>query len=276
MMRRSHRCKTCGAEFFSRNKLFQHLRDEGHADETVSAAPAPPLYEPSTRVFDFMKSCAGDDASPLPVIRIDLFNDGRAFVLRNMLTAAECDSCIAMAQHMGMHSVQAHGYTQRVRVCDRLVAVSEQLSSRMFVRIAPFVVPVDLTTRTARPRGVPIRAANALWRPHGLNETFRTVKYDVGGHFSPHLDGGHVRSSTDRSLQTCMLYLNDDFEGGRTRFFDESQEAYATPDPAKVVHTYVPRRGDALIFFSELMHDGEALTAGRKWILRSEVMYDAA
>merc|ERR1711974_255943 len=68
-----------------------------------------------------------------------------------------------------------------------------------------------------------------------------------------------------------MLYLNDGFAGGNTRFFDEGQQAYHPPDPAKGIATYVPRRGDALVFASEMMHDGEELRSGHKWILRSEV-----
>ena len=114
-----------------------------------------------------------------------------------------------------------------------------------------------------------------VWRPHGLNELFRICSYQCGGHFVPHLDGGHTRSKVDASMQTFMLYLNssDEFEGGRTRFFDETQRAYRAPDPAKVVCTYVPQRGDALIFNSALMHDGEALQGGEKWIMRSEVMH---
>lgn len=72
-----------------------------------------------------------------------------------------------------------------------------------------------------------------------------------------------------------MLYLNEEFEGGHTRFFDETQPAYSAPYEDKVVCTYEPRCGDALVFYSELMHDGEALQGGQKWILRSEVMYEA-
>ena len=64
-------------------------------------------------------------------------------------------------------------------------------------------------------------------------------------------------------MMTFMLYLNDGFDGGATRFFTDAQPAYRTPDPAKVTHSYTRRRGDALIFFSELMHDGERLAGSR-------------
>jgi len=210
-----------------------------------------------------------------PVERIDLFEDGRAFVLRNVLSPDECEGYIAAAQQLGMKSVQVDGYECRVRKCTRVAAMSEEIAGFLFTRIAPFLAPVDLSELSLgkRPKGIPADRARAKWLPHGLNEMFRICEYTSGGHFAPHLDGGYVRSRTDASMHTFMLYLNDSFEGGRTRFFDDSQAAYRKPNPNKVIHTYVPCRGDALVFHSELMHDGEALQSGHKWIMRSEVMF---
>lgn len=218
------------------------------------------------------------DIPAAPIERVDVFSDGRAFVLRNVLSPAECDGYMAAAESMGMCSVRASGYEKRVRDCQRVAAKSDELATKLFDRIAPFLAPVDLSKRDmgGRPKGVTAAAGCGMWRPHGLNEVFRICKYNSGGHFAPHLDGGHARSTTDRSLLTFMLYLNDGFTGGCTRFFDDDQQAYAPPEPTSVIHTYVPHRGDALVFYSELMHDGEALTSGEKWILRSEVMFGLA
>ena len=70
-----------------------------------------------------------------------------------------------------------------------------------------------------------------------------------------------------------MVYLNDDFEGGQTRFFNESQRHYAEADRDKIIYTYQPSIGDAMVFFGQHTHDGAVLTKGSKYILRSEVMY---
>jgi hypothetical protein len=72
-----------------------------------------------------------------------------------------------------------------------------------------------------------------------------------------------------------MLYLNDDFEGGPTSFCQESQKHYAAGDPNKVLYSFRPVRGDCLIFNSKICHDGGTVTAGLKYILRSEIMYQA-
>lgn len=270
--------------------LFAHLREEGHEqpsatqsrrkgeqqDTPANPMPAkllpPRVYERSPwrlPVFD-------DIARTARIERVDIFGDGTAFILRNVLSPAECERYIAAATEIGMTSVQADGYERRVRVCSRVAASSEPLAALLFARIAPFLArDVDLLSadRSTRPKGIPADRTRAVWRPHGLNEMFRICSYSPGGHFAPHLDGGHVRSPSDASLQTFMLYLNDSFTGGSTRFFDDSQAAYRSPDARKVIFTYVPRRGDALVFNSELLHDGEALLTGHKFIMRSEVMY---
>ena len=70
-----------------------------------------------------------------------------------------------------------------------------------------------------------------------------------------------------------MIYLNDDFEGGATRFFKEDQPHYCPGDPDKVIYSFRPTVGDALVFNSCITHDGAKLSQGEKYILRSEVMY---
>lgn len=61
------------------------------------------------------------------------------------------------------------------------------------------------------------------------SEVPQFLKYDVGGHYKPHIDGRSIwfapngdkiwRKSTDRDL-SLVLYLNDDFEGGEFLFPD--------------------------------------------------------
>ena len=56
-----------------------------------------------------------------------------------------------------------------------------------------------------------------------------------------------------------MIYLNDDFEGGATILSGISVK---------------PRRGMALVFIHELLHEGAPVTKGRKYVLRSDVMFN--
>ena len=73
-----------------------------------------------------------------------------------------------------------------------------------------------------------------------MNERFRFYRYDPGQEFLPHYDGSHQRADRQRSQLTFMVYLNDDFTGGETNFFDTGVSRRRAS-----VH---PARGMALVF----------------------------
>lgn len=94
----------------------------------------------------------------------------------------------------------------------------------------------------------------------GANERMRCYRYHPGQQFRAHYDGAFVRDTRERSLLTFMVYLNEGFEGGETRFLDLGEAA-------------VPRTGRALLFQHRLLHEGATVTRGVKYALRSDVMY---
>ena len=99
------------------------------------------------------------------------------------------------------------------------------------------------------------------WRVVGLNERLRWYRYDPGQYFAPHRDGAFVRGPDERSLFTFMVYLNDDFDGGQTAF------------PGVEV---TPAAGRALLFWHGLLHVGRVVTRGRKYAVRSDLMFRRA
>lgn len=92
----------------------------------------------------------------------------------------------------------------------------------------------------------------------GLNERLRTYRYDPGQYFRRHLDGAYSRSARERSLYSVLIYLNGDFEGGETAF-----------GGLKVT----PRPGMLLAFRHRIRHEGRAVVRGRKYVLRTDLMY---
>ena len=100
------------------------------------------------------------------------------------------------------------------------------------------------------------------WELVGLNERFRFYRYDPGQYFAPHTDGYFERDNGERSHLTFMIYLNGGFEGGETTFAMNRK-------PLRVV----PRTGMALLFYHQVLHEGSAVISGRKYVLRSDVMY---
>jgi len=92
----------------------------------------------------------------------------------------------------------------------------------------------------------------------GLNERFRLYRYTPGQKFSWHTDAPFQRQNGEISLLTFMVYLNDTYEGGATRF-----------ESTKVVGS----TGMALVFQHGLIHEGSEVTTGVKYVLRSDVMF---
>jgi prolyl 4-hydroxylase len=67
-----------------------------------------------------------------------------------------------------------------------------------------------------------------------------------------------------RSELTLMAYLNEGYGGGETVFYT----------PAGVERFRVsPTKGMALIFPHAEYHEGAALSSGRKYVLRTDVMF---
>eukprot|EP00300_Choanocystis_sp_HF-7_P014617 c18751_g1_i2.p1 GENE.c18751_g1_i2~~c18751_g1_i2.p1 ORF type:complete len:250 (+),score=14.38 c18751_g1_i2:191-940(+) len=132
------------------------------------------------------------------------------------------------------------------------------------------------------PRSVRYDFGNrGLWTPCGLNPNVRVCRYNTLGHFNPHYDGDIIVSPDRRSFKTVMVYLNDCVAGGSTRFLNLPilEAANSTP-----LHTVVPddcvelkvkpEAGMAIVFNHYLMHDGETVTEGLKYMMRSEVMFE--
>lgn len=101
-----------------------------------------------------------------------------------------------------------------------------------------------------------------------MNERLRLYRYDVGQKFDWHLDGSFERPTGERSFFTFMVYLNDDFEGGTTSFTNV-QSRISTGDMLRVT----PKTGMALLFHHPILHRGDPVVAGRKYVLRTDVMY---
>jgi hypothetical protein len=87
----------------------------------------------------------------------------------------------------------------------------------------------------------------------------RFYRYDVGQKFKWHGDGCFRRSNGEQCFLTFMVYLNDDFAGGETLFRDGVRIA--------------PQQGMALLFCHWQKHMGDEVRDGRKYVLRSDVMY---
>lgn len=96
----------------------------------------------------------------------------------------------------------------------------------------------------------------------GLNERLRFYRYSPGQQFPPHTDHWYWPSATQVTLHTVLVYFNDDFEGGETRFIEHVEDVV------------VPRPGLVAIFQHKLRHEGCPVRTGTKYAMRTDVIYE--
>ena len=179
-------------------------------------------------------------------------NGDSVFVIRDFAASSECDSFIAQSESSGYEEASITTATgpvmnKGIRNNSRLIHDDPELADRLWQRAKPF-----------------LPARIGAWRATGFNERFRYYRYDPGQQFAPHGDGSFCRDNGEESQLTFMVYLNDDFTGGETIFYVE---------PGIVRLNVRPERGMALIFVHRQWHAGAPVLAGRKYVLRTDVMY---
>ena len=177
------------------------------------------------------------------------------FVIRDFLTAEECGAFVARSEDSGYDAATittATGFVMAKDIRDnaRLIVDDRSLADELWERAGSFF-----------PQNI------GDWRAVGFNERFRFYRYDSGQKFSLHYDGSFHRSDRERSQLTFMVYLNADFTGGETKFYDEDRELRVTVNP---------ECGMALGFVHLQLHEGAPVIKGRKYVLRTDVMYALA
>lgn len=194
-----------------------------------------------------------------------------AFVLHDVFTLAECAAMIAASEARGYDQALVNtGHSQILdtsyRNSMRNIWDTPETAAETHTRIAPHL------PNEAEPQRFGYVTAPELLKCDGINERLRFLRYDPGDFFAAHKDGCYQRP--DRSAQsylTLMLYLNSgggvDYAGGETSFVSQSG---GQPDVA-----LVPRAGDVLIFTHPVLHQGNEVTGGRKYAVRTDVMYSS-
>lgn len=171
------------------------------------------------------------------------------FTVADFLTPGECDEYIRLAESAGFaRSTMITCFARQLRDNHgdhaRVAWDDPDRAEQLWQRVVEFV-PDSIGS----------------WRAAGVNPLLRFCRYDEGQQFDWHRDGSFEGPRGEQSELTFMIYLNDDFAGGATVFRD---------------FRIVPRRGMALLFPQRLEHMGEPVTRGKKFILRTDVVYSHA
>lgn len=171
-----------------------------------------------------------------------------------LLPAPECAAWIRDLEARGF-SPTGRAYPPDYRDNDRLVFDDPELAREWEARLQPHLPAV-------------LHHQGRVWRRVGLNPRFRACRYRGGQAFAIHRDGPWVPDGRRRSLLTVMLYLADpaSYQGGETCFWSDPRRSTAEGG-------FRPPAGQALVFGHARWHEGRPVTAGTKWVLRTDVLY---
>ncbi|OMQ12592.1 2OG-Fe(II) oxygenase [[Flexibacter] sp. ATCC 35103] len=169
------------------------------------------------------------------------------YTINNFLTIDECNKLIEKSEQVGFQEAEinidgAQTMMKMVRNNERIMYQDDDYASFLWKKLQPHV-------KSEVGNSVAI----------GLNEMFRFYKYNPGQRFKMHRDGSYKRSESEYSYYTFLIYLNDSYEGGETKFAS-----------GEII---MPKTGTALIFEHSQRHEGAALISGIKYVLRSDIMY---
>ncbi len=100
-------------------------------------------------------------------------------------------------------------------------------------------------------------------RSHAVNTRIRFSKYLEDGYFDIHQDRPDQDRCGRRTMYTINCFLNNEFNGGETQFFDDNKQP---------VFTAVPAPGRCAIFDQRIWHRGNRVSNGFKYLMRTDIM----
>lgn len=96
-----------------------------------------------------------------------------------------------------------------------------------------------------------------------MSSTWYYTVYRRGERLAPHIDG-RKHEGDCHSIRTLLIYLNmpPDFDGGFTSIMEHED----------AIHCIKPKIGKGLIMSQDVVHEGNEVTRGTKYVLRGDIM----
>eukprot|EP01102_Stenamoeba_stenopodia_P007970 TRINITY_DN2252_c0_g1_i1.p1 TRINITY_DN2252_c0_g1~~TRINITY_DN2252_c0_g1_i1.p1 ORF type:complete len:272 (+),score=73.18 TRINITY_DN2252_c0_g1_i1:94-909(+) len=202
-----------------------------------------------------------------------------------LLSGQECQDLIQLAIKSGFKkspvSGGGHGRTGRedARTNEYTVVVDQSLADTLYLRIKD-LLPQNLAWMI---HSIYFdREGGAAWSIAGVVERLRFYKYDRYEEYPEHQDGAYKRDVLingelyhQQSFLTLLIYLNEDFTAGETKFFPDRQHCRFLRDieVKEPVVSIKPKTGSAVVNVHNILHEGSAPTSGTKYVLRTDVIY---
>jgi predicted O-methyltransferase YrrM len=240
-----------------------------------------------------------------------------AFIVQNAISIENCEEIIDACEKAGFGKFNAgrnHHGAMQLLVTDE---AAEAVGSTIFSHVDMHVINI-IASSMPLPNGK--QEQDVEYDIAGLNRRWRIYRYEQGGeeNFGPHIDAGFPPSSLSKdgstliwnaldnqvettssgdfeptyaddtmSRLTVLMYLNDDFDGGHTKFYTPKAES----SESEVIAAVKPKAGSILIFPQAVgeeavqyarehwpLHEGSPVSKGArpKYVIRSDVLFTKA
>ena len=263
-----------------------------------------------------------------------ILHNSNAFLLSNALSQSTCESILDLCEnHLGFGNYQAgknnHGAMQ--------VVIPKEIADALLTVIGPHV-DLEGISESAKElqHETTIISEGKSYSIAGINRRLRVYRYALGQEesFAPHIDAGfppggfsldtdskiddkrqpylywdasnqYSQTSEVVSRLTVLIYLNEDFSGGHTKFYSPRCEMDRTADwsnhnieiegnentyfEENMIASIQPRTGSILIFPQAVseeaverarhlwpLHEGSPVISGNrpKYVIRTDVLFE--
>ena len=166
------------------------------------------------------------------------------YQIDNILTENECEYYRSMFNNKQL----VENINEKHRKYHRIQFNDQELSDRLFEKVKRYL-PKKIKKIS-----------------DGMNDHIRLSKYDTGQFFGIHKDGINFDSNNKyrMSYATLNIFLNDDFEGGETTFYEKDKKTKR--------FVCKPKTGCGAFFYSQQFHEGNKIIKGNKFLLRTDFM----
>eukprot|EP01084_Bolivina_argentea_P019047 35442_1 len=228
--------------------------------------------------------------------------------ISNVLRQEECNEIIDLCsrknndsnkKHLKFQRMNRNKYDKSIRKSDRLLILDEKFSNLLSERLLE-LINIEIIKQhnvSCVPLGFGVlnhnngTDNNYGWKISSINNGMRINRYRSKhkDFFGYHKDAQYCNTPNERSIFTLIIYLNDDFQGGETKFyFHKSDEKHSINGLTMREEielngginngynciTIQPKQCHAVLFSQDLLHQGCKLIGNKysKYILKTDIV----
>jgi len=216
----------------------------------------------------------------VPLIRLDIKNVPGAFHLLNLFSPEECKRFIDLTEKLGYQKESETSLPSDICKNNNLIWIVDNTTERIiWNRCKDLLEDLKYLFEDRKPLG--------------LNAKFRFYRYKEGDYFKFHTDSASPGSSVinrylianaypDRySEMSFLIFLNEDFEGGATRFLVHKDALFQYKnDTEPIVEVDIHTPAGSVLCFPHGLHplhwiySCEPVTKGTKYVIQTDVLFE--